>query len=336
LISELTLKLNTANSRADLLKVEVDHFRRELEKEQHRGSDIENQTSVMGKDQMAAELARLKLESNNLRDDLKTARSDWENARKEEKLLREEINKIKQRGGIVDDSALNQKWELQTQKHNIELQKMQLEIQKAKDDKARNAEDLASKKAELEKLKLESDKLRNEITDLRTKLDKNIKENDEKVLQLKTTAEKNFLEAERQKIEAGSHKRRIDEISPKLEEMTRNQGYLQRQVAELEAMNQNLSMRVSLNDQQHRLNAVRPSIMTSDNQVPILSSAYGDLNGGYQGIDPLRSSNRVCKSQNRHLVWILECFNLNLLRLNSQEESLTLLAAINIWEFQEG
>lgn len=264
-----------------------------MEKEQHRGSDIDNQIGGMNKDQLTAEVARLKHESTNLREDLKTARSDWEAARKEEKLLREEIKKYKQGGGILDESTLGHKMELQTQRHNLEIQKLQLEIQKTKDEKSRASEDLTFKKTELEKLKLEVEKYKAEIAELKNKLDKIGKENDEKMLQLKTDAERNYFEAERQKIEAASHKRKFDDMYSKLEEMTRNQGYYQRQIAELEAMNQNLNMRVSMSDPQFRMQPIRSSNLGPINPAPMFSSAYGDLSGSNQATVPVRSSSRV-------------------------------------------
>lgn len=233
----MNAKLQQATSKADLMKVEIEHLRRELQKEQPEGANP----------------------------------SDFG-------LAREEAYRLKQKGGSPDEVILTQKMELEAQKHALEIQRMQLEVDKLTAEKTRLTEDLNLKKAELETLKSETQKTLAEAAEVKAKMDQINKENDAKILQLKTDSEKHFLEAERKKVEAASHKQRLDELYPKLDEMTRNQGSLQRQITELEAMNHNLSMRLSMNEQQYRLQGMNPSVMNSGYQFPVFGSGLGDFN----------------------------------------------------------
>jgi hypothetical protein len=293
LIAELKLKLNQANAKADLLKVEVDHFRRELEKEQHRGSDLDNLPPFVSSGNPQDDIKRLRLENDHLRGELKIARSDFELLKMEEQKVRDEVRKLKPLTKNSEGLVLADRLEVEAQKYNLEKDKLQFEILKLTEEKKRTVAELQLKTTEFDKIKLEADKIKAEADQIKANMDKINKENDLKILQIKTESEKNLLEAERQKIEALANKRRLDELYPKLEEMTRNQGYLQRHVTELEAQNQNLSMRLSIADQQYRGQANRQSIMSSNNQYPMMGSVFGDIGGGGGMFDTLRSNNRV-------------------------------------------
>lgn len=255
-IEQLQLQLVQANSKIDLLKVENDHFRRELEKEQHRTKESPASVVSQDYDRMMEQNKLLLSEGDRLREDLKRAREDWDTARKEERRWKDEAEKLQlaAKGSTENKVFQDQiaRLTLDSEKQKLSTDRLNVQIEEMASEKKRLIQELDSKTKSLDKLERELDDIKTKHKALAEKNEQLIQSHEAKQSILKTEAEKNYLEAEKKKLEADSFKSRYNELWPKYEEMSRQQGYMQRQIADLEVQNSNLVQRSSIIEQQNR------------------------------------------------------------------------------------
>lgn len=277
-----------ANSKIDLMRVEIEHFRREMEKEQHKNTGGANDLLPEDRTRLLEHTKMLREENEGLREDLKRYKNDCESVKKEEKRLKDEIEKIK----TLNPGAFNHVGVIGDGKNVVNPTVMGSNLFTTAEEKTKLLKDLTEKQQELENLKKEHETLKVEYS----KLDKAMKENESKLAQMKSESEKNYLEAERQKIAALSFKSRYDELFPKYEEMSRQQGYMQRHIMELESQNQSFLQRQSVTDQAYRNSLIPQGNLLQTGNLGFLPSPNNDPTNGLNHIQvPGRPSNQVDK-----------------------------------------